>query len=38
MLVGFFMRPPTPLASRPNSFAEDVIQFFLYFGFLISCL
>ena len=33
-----FMRPPTPFASRPNSFAEGVIQLFFNFGFLISCL
>ena len=38
VLVGFFIRLPTPFASRPNSFADDVLQFFLYFGFLISCL
>ena len=38
VLVGFLMRPPTPFARRPNSFAEDVIQFFFYFGFLVSCL
>jgi hypothetical protein len=23
VLVGFLMHPPTPLASRPNSFAEE---------------
>ena len=38
VLVRIFMHPPTPFASCPNSFAEDVLQFFLYFGFLISCL
>ena len=36
--VRFFIRPPTPLASLPNLFAEDVIQFFLNFGFIMSCL
>ena len=34
----FFMYPPTPFSSCLNSFTEDVIQFFLFFGFLISCL
>ena len=38
VLVGFFIRPPTPFASRPNSFADDVLQLFLYFGFFIGCL
>ena len=38
VLVGFFMRPSTPFTSRPNSFAEDVLQLFLFFGFLITCL
>ena len=32
------MRPPNPFASRPNSFADDVLQLFLYLGFLISFL
>ena len=38
VLVGFFIRLPTPFASRPIFFAEDVLQFFLNFGFLMSCL
>ena len=33
-----FMRPPTPFARRPNSFADDVLRFYFIFGFLISCL
>ena len=38
VLVGFLMHPPTPFSRRLNSFADYVLQFFLYFGFLISCL
>ena len=38
VLIGFLMVPPTPFASRPNLFADDVLQCFLSFGFLISCL
>ena len=38
VLVGIFMRPPTPFVSRPNLFSDDVLQFFLYFGFINSFL
>ena len=38
VLVVLFMHPSTPLDSRTNSFAEDVLQVFLNFVFLISCL
>ena len=31
VLVGFFIRPPTPFDSRLNSFAEDVIQYIYLF-------
>ena len=30
--------PPTPLASHPNSFAEETCHFPLYFGWRINCL
>ena len=29
VLVGFFIRPPTPFASRPNSFADEGLPFFI---------
>ena len=35
--VGAFDRPPTPWASRPNSFAADYDHVSLYFGSHMSC-
>lgn len=30
-------RPPTPCASQPNSFADDILHSFLYCGWVINC-
>ena len=38
LLVGFYIRPSTPSARGPNSFTDDMLQFFLFFGSFINCL
>ena len=38
VLVGFLILLPTPLASRPNLLADDVLHCFLYLALRSSCL
>ena len=38
VLVGFLILLPTPLASRPNLLAEDMLHCFFYLALRSSCL
>ena len=38
VLVGFVILLPTPLASHPNTLADDMLHCFLYLALRSSCL